>query len=994
MHISGLLAHFPAPGWRDKRRASPRAASRWARVLLGVLALGAAGSEALNRDRSPSQFLVHHYQREQGLPSETIWMARQGPSGYLWLATRRGLVRFDGLNFTVFNADTQPAFSNSDVRVIEWTADGELWIGTYGGGALRMSGDRFTPVTREDGLASNTVYDIHVAADGTTWFATGGGVSRYRDGEFRSWGKADGLATERVMQIAEASHGALWFSSLTDGLSYFDGETFQNISEAEGLDSPQVHLLHRDRELGLVAGTVRGGLYQLTAGGDSRTLALGDPLPLQTALRDSDGVLWLGTYGEGLWRQWPDGRRERFPLDGAELIFDLAEDRDGNLWASTVQGLVRIRDSAFLPFGRAEGASDATYVVTVDRDGYALAGAENAGLFRIAPDGSTSQPFPLLAGMSVSALLTRDNGELWVGTFGDGLKRFADSAGGRLIDTVDGLAGSHILAMVERADGSVWIASDGGVDRWQDGVVEPAPVQQAVTGTLVRHFQETRDGTLWLGSNDGLLAWDGSSVRRWTREDGLAGNIVLAIYEDARGVLWVGSRDGGLTRIEDDELFAFGRDQGLPQPSVLAILEDSDGRFWLSGGEGLAWVHRDSLDAVARGEATQVSARLLQESDGLRSAQFQGGFQPAGDRGPGGRVWLPTNRGVVRFDPAAVLAPAPRLQAYIEAVRVNGEPVALSQPLTLPATLNSLEIDYTAPELSNAENMRFRFRVGDDGSWQEVGSRRTAYFTSLPAGEQLFTVQAKTGAGPYPEGNGNRARLLLERTPRWYETPWAPVGGVLLLWLLLALGYRFLARRSRDREQRLEQLVNRRTEELQAALAKVEEISRIDSLTGVANRRYFEERLAATWKMAARAARPVSVIMLDIDRFKQYNDNLGHQAGDECLRQIAEALGGGLLRDNDLVARYGGEEFVILLYDADGDGAARVARRIIEQVGALKLRHPESDISPYVTVSLGCATARTGELDDPYRLVDPADRALYDAKRAGRSQLMVYASSG
>jgi diguanylate cyclase (GGDEF)-like protein len=961
-------------------------------LLLSVLllALGAAGTQALDNDRSPSQFLVQHYQRAQGLPSETIWMARQGPSGYLWLATRRGLVRFDGLNFTVFNRENHPAFRNSDVRTIEWTADGQLWIGTYGGGALRMSGDRFTSVTREHGLPSDTVYDIHVAADGAVWFATGGGVSRYRDGEFRSWTEADGLPTNRMFRIAESGAGVLWFSSLTHGLSVFDGQGFRAVGVAEGLDSPQVHLLQRDADLGIVAGTQPGGLFRLGDDGAIAALGFGEPIPLQTLYRDRDGTRWLGTYGQGLWRQWPDGRRERFPLPGAGLVFDLTEDRDGNLWASTVRGLFRIRDSAFLPFGKTEGASDATYVVAVDEAGNALAGAENAGLFRIDNSGRSSEPYPVLAGQSVSSLLLRSNGELWVGTFGDGLKRFADSAGGRLIGTVDGLTGTHILALVERTDGSIWIASDGGVDRWQDGAVEAAPVQPAVTGTLVRHFRETRDGTLWLGSNDGLLAWDGRSVRRWTREDGLAGNIVLAIHEDPRGVLWIGSRDGGLTRREGDSLFAFTADKGLPQPSVLAILDDGHGRLWLSGGEGLTWAERDSLDAVARGEATQVTARLLRESDGLRSAQFQGGFQPAGATAPDGRLWLPTNGGVISFDPAAVLAPAPRLQSYIEAVRVNGEPVPLSRPLTLPATLNSLEIDYTAPQLSNAENVRFRYRVGDEGGWQDAGARRTAYFTSLPAGEKRFTVQAKTGAGPFPEANGDSAQLLLNRTPHWYETPWAPVGGALLLWLLFALSYRFLARRARDREQRLEQLVSRRTEELQAALAKVEEISRIDSLTGVANRRYFEERLTATWKMAARAARPVSVIMLDIDRFKQYNDNLGHQAGDECLRQIAEALSGGLLRDNDLVARYGGEEFVILLYDADGDGAARVARRIIERVAALKVRHPESDISPYVTVSLGCATARAGELDDPYVLVDRADRALYDAKRAGRSQLKVF----
>ncbi|HBO13217.1 MAG TPA: GGDEF domain-containing protein, partial [Halieaceae bacterium] len=216
---------------RSSRRASC--------ALLILLVLPSAGSLALHHERSPSQFLVRQYEREHGLPSETVWMARQGPAGYLWLATRRGLVRFDGLNFTVFNAENHPAFASSDVRVIEWTTDGQLWIGTYGGGALRMNGDRFTPFTREDGLASDTVYDIHVADDGTVWFATCSGVSRYRDGEFRTLGEAEGLATNRLFQIAEGGDGDLWFSSLTSGLSVLDGKGFRAVGVDEGLDSPQ-----------------------------------------------------------------------------------------------------------------------------------------------------------------------------------------------------------------------------------------------------------------------------------------------------------------------------------------------------------------------------------------------------------------------------------------------------------------------------------------------------------------------------------------------------------------------------------------------------------------------------------------------------------------------------------------------------------------------------------------------------------------------------------
>jgi diguanylate cyclase (GGDEF)-like protein len=126
--------------------------------------------------------------------------------------------------------------------------------------------------------------------------------------------------------------------------------------------------------------------------------------------------------------------------------------------------------------------------------------------------------------------------------------------------------------------------------------------------------------------------------------------------------------------------------------------------------------------------------------------------------------------------------------------------------------------------------------------------------------------------------------------------------------------------------------------------------------------------------------------MLDIDFFKQYNDALGHKAGDTCLRAIASAIKDKLLREHDMLARYGGEEFVVVLYDSDTQGALGAAERILDCVRALRLEHPDSAVGGYVTVSIGCATARESEVSDPHKLIDRADQALYRAKNSGRDR--------
>ncbi|MEM7691183.1 MAG: diguanylate cyclase [Pseudomonadota bacterium] len=207
-----------------------------------------------------------------------------------------------------------------------------------------------------------------------------------------------------------------------------------------------------------------------------------------------------------------------------------------------------------------------------------------------------------------------------------------------------------------------------------------------------------------------------------------------------------------------------------------------------------------------------------------------------------------------------------------------------------------------------------------------------------------------------------------------------------LLVVAMTLVQRIFSSRARVREAQLRNLVDQRTEELREALVRVEANARIDSLTGIANRRHMEEQLRSVWNMARRSGVRVSVMMLDIDRFKQYNDSLGHNAGDDCLRKIANAISGNLLREHDMVARYGGEEFLVVLYDSDKEGVERAAERILEGVRALKLPHPQSDIHGFVTVSLGYATAKVAEMGDPHTLVQQADQALYSAKRAGRNR--------
>lgn len=202
---------------------------------------------------------------------------------------------------------------------------------------------------------------------------------------------------------------------------------------------------------------------------------------------------------------------------------------------------------------------------------------------------------------------------------------------------------------------------------------------------------------------------------------------------------------------------------------------------------------------------------------------------------------------------------------------------------------------------------------------------------------------------------------------------------------------------SSDRAGRIISVTRDITERKQAEFtlletnAKLQQMSELDSLTHIANRRRFDQELLREWKRAARFSAPLSLIMLDIDYFKYYNDTYGHLGGDHCLRRVAETLSAGLHRPGDFVARYGGEEFVVILPDTDLTGAEIVAEQLRAKIEVLELAHESSRVSPFVTISLGVACMTPRSTEDPLVLVDRADRALYQAKQT-RNHVSVYIS--
>ena len=396
-------------------------------------------------------------------------------------------------------------------------------------------------------------------------------------------------------------------------------------------------------------------------------------------------------------------------------------------------------------------------------------------------------------------------------------------------------------------------------------------------------------------------------------------------------------------------------------------------------------IDRAALDQF---EGRLLSPTLYTRRDGMPVSETNGGGASACAIDAQGRLLFTLISGLAVVDPARI-APRPAPPGppvdLVEA-RIDGRTVDWRQGLSIGPGEATLALRYAAPSLSGGERLQFRYRL--DGGWIEVGHTREILLSALPYGTWQLQLAARLDGGPWTQ---DPTRLTIARPPPWHADWRVRASALLLVLLATGLGVRARTLALRQRAARLDQLVAERTAELADANRQLETLARTDPLTGVANRRGFVEQLEHAWPAAAQAHQPLSLIVLDVDGFKAYNDHYGHPAGDACLQQVASILREHLARHplagGCLLARIGGEEFAVLLRGTDGDAAA-LAEALRQSVADGLIVHSHSPVADHVTISLGVASAMPRAGDDPQSLVARADAALYRAKAAGRNRVV------
>jgi signal transduction histidine kinase/CheY-like chemotaxis protein/streptogramin lyase len=785
-----------------------------------MTALGLAGvALPLEPSREMRHYKLDFWRDSEGLTQRYVKAVIQTHDGYIWIGTKGGLARFDGVRFTSFDDLKPNQLTEAEVWALAEDSDSTLWIGTYGGGLTSFKSGEFKTYTTAQGLANDFVTSLVRGRDGTLWIGTLDGLCRLKGGVFASFRVSDGLANNAVRSLFEDRRGRIWVGTRR-GMSVIQDGKLRDFSAGKNAALAQfINSIVEDRDGSLWLATDDRGLIhwkQDVATFYTRKDGLCSD-SLKSLFLDENGVLWIGSVG-GLDRM-KDGRFSTYASNGPwgtlVNITDLRGDQEGSLWIGTAaDGLARLRDASFVTYTEKDGlSSDQVHVVLEDSRGTFWIGC-SAGLTRF-KDGRFTQ-YALKDGLPTTNIksITEDlTGTIWLGT-NIGLYRYQ---GGKFVKiAIPGLDQPNITVLHVDSNNALWMGTyESGVACYRDGSFKVYAKQDGLSGVDIRALLTDRAGNLWVGAqNGGLARMKEGKFTPYSTRDGLASNSIYSLFEDGDGQFWVTTRKG-LSRLKGDRFVTLTAKDGLPANYIYQIVEDNQAHFWLTSGQGIFRVLRKDLNDLAEGRIRSISPSRYDTRDGILSATCAVGYKPGAFKSRDGRLWFGTISGLSVTDPSKLITNSLAPNVVIEEILLDRQDAGKNRSAEFPVGRGDLEIHYTGLSLVAPAKVRFRYLLdGFDKGWVDAETRRVAYYTNLAPGSYRFRVVACNNDGLW---NTTGASYSFTLRPPFYRS--------MAFYILCGLATIFLAaglvglrvRRLRRYNRLLEDKVAWRTTELEKA---------------------------------------------------------------------------------------------------------------------------------------------------------------------------------
>jgi diguanylate cyclase (GGDEF)-like protein len=939
---------------------------------------------------------------------------------------------------TVQRLEDQFGLSAVTVTTMGQDAEGFLWIGTQTG-LYRYDGARVRKMNEVEGIVGHYVLDLLIAPDGTPWFAGSHGIAHYKDGEFQALpvpAQAMPLATGNQI-FAVDSFGTVFVLLSNQGLLRIDPRNPSRakvLGELDGIAENAAgivrgaddriwftigeHLAHMDRGsasieldpgIRLPSGRVVALVFDGTENLWLRTATHLAKLDLKLhkisferaeigAANEEEGKPTVDQRGgllvpssAGLyWQQ--DGRwravTDKQGISSNDIQFAL-EDREGTLWvAGSGTGLDRLPGvHDWSAWTTAEGLPDnSTWSTLRDREGRLWVGTGHGiGVW----DARLNhwEKIPSLGGHSrteVRQIQLAGDGSVWALTAMGSILRIQSL--GFMTTAYPSYGGRPFLTILAAPNGSIWATTRSKLLRFDPRGVRPDPVEIPLpTGQSneIDYLSFSPGGALWATGPGTVYRFDGKAWQTITVRDGLQGQNITSVVALNDNEAWIAYNDVvSVTHIQLDAQGTRHLDHHEWDWSISG--RDSHNRIWFDGTDGIAILSPDG------------HLERINHADGLVWDDISPwtGVREEAD----GSFVIATSRGLARYQPTGHSHLEGRPVVALTNIWLGGIARRISEAPEVRPTDGTLMVQFSPLILDNPARASCRYQLKGLEQHATETDLREVHYGGLPAGSYEFWVQCQW---PNSELASTPTTFRFRVLPNVWQTSWARLaGGFLLLacfWGFVSLRTRALKRRKRE----LERAVAERSAELLQKNKELEEISLTDPLTTTRNRRYFYETISTDIAQALRShlksfepggsshpRHELIFVLVDIDRFKRVNDDLGHAAGDRLLQEVAARITSVMRRSDDLV-RWGGEEFLLVCRTTNRENASMLCNRVLEAI-----RETPFDVGNGVEIHKTCSIGwapfpwlwgNVGLLSID-NVIELADKALYVAKREGRNR--------
>ncbi|WLE96770.1 MAG: two-component regulator propeller domain-containing protein [Candidatus Electrothrix communis] len=896
-------------------------------------------SQPLNPELPISQYLHTSYSHNNRIKS--VLDIAQDDTGFLWLATYRELVRFDGEEFLYYNRLTRDDFPASAVRSLLIDSKGNLWVGTNDSGLFRFRDNVFTHFDTQDGLPSDSVRELFEDGEGRIWIGTTAGVTSYDGITFQRFISPESLATKLVNFICQDEEGAIWIGTNqkngvyvrkkgADSFTSYQGELASLISEA-----PLEYMIKDSNGKGLWAITSdtlilikenkTRKLFKLSFE-ESKNKHNRQKVANSKIFQDRNGALWL-TGSSGLIRFY-NGSFDFFSqADGLNdnIVFSVYQDKEGSLWVGTQPGLERLSEPKFTIYTQDEGLFDDTVNAVLEEKSGEFLVATNQGLNLVIPQLEKIEKLtdPLLQ-TRIRHLYKESSGKIWVSTYGHGILILENRKVVQQLSMKNGLISDKVRLALEDHAGNFWIGTQSGLSM-MDPTGHLTNYTTDTTPGLINDYilclHEDAAGRIWIGTDGGgvHIYEQGEIKQRFTKDNGILGNVIFRFYDDGQGGLWI-MTNSGISILKEKNIQNLTSKHGLFTDSVFEVLRDRKNKLWMTTTFGLFYVSQHDLNQVLNGKKEKFPITLFDNNSGLKKNPTSNAWS---EQDSEGNFWVGTYGGVAVINPENIpintLSPKTIILSSNIASHNSNK---IMEKRTVPADKTRLNFHFAVLSFVSPEKNLLQYKLdGFDQSWSVPGKQRDVSYTNLPPGNYVFRVKGMNNDGvPSQE----EARLAFYKNPHYYERLWFRLATSLSVLLLLILtGIKAHRNRIKKLHHTLEQQKNQI--ELERKATRVERLAKEQEreLSESYNRfvphdflNFLGKKSLLEVGLGDQVERTMTVLFADIRNFTEISEGLTPKETFDFINSFLGQIAPAVQHSEGFIDKYIGDAVMALFASA------------------------------------------------------------------------------